>query len=125
MAEESMEDRMDRVRRNESERQAGHKASRQEFLRRLLGGKDALAWQVPPQIEDFDALLLQHAAQLNNAVRYTMEFALCDGIGVSEHTMVIGSLTRMIQTNIAIAKAMTGEKSKTVRGGPARKYPQD
>ncbi len=129
MTDQPIQDRIQAHLRDMRQQEAAHKAIRKEFLQKLLDGKDQLAWQAPHQIQDFDELLCQHAAQLRNAVRYTMEYALSDDIEVEEHAKVVGALTRMIQTNIAIAKALVPERLgatlKTVHGGAPAQEPQD
>ena len=104
-----------------------YRAERLSFKQRLLGSEDAYDWQVPSRIEDFDALLSQHAAQLSNAARVTMEHALSADIKVEAQAMAVGALTRLIQTNIAIAKVLGSgiAKSKTVHGVATPKEPQD
>jgi len=67
-----IEDQVDREMAAEREAHAAWKARRKLFLDQLLGGADPLTWQMPTEIDDFDALLAQHAAQLRNVVRYMM-----------------------------------------------------
>src|ERR1700685_1384083 len=95
----------------EDRRQAELEARRQEYLKkraelrdRLFESADEFDRQAPAPIADFDALLAEHAAQLRNAVRYTMEFALWDDARVKDNVQSASALTRLIQTNIAIAK---------------------
>lgn len=127
MSDDTTQDRIQAHLRDLRQQEVAHKAIRQEFLEKLLGGKNQLAWQAPLPLEDFDDLLCQHAAQLSNAVRYTMEHVLSDDAEIPEQAQAVGALTRMIQTNIAIAKALSPlrAKSKTVRGGSNGKGPQD
>jgi len=127
MPEESIAERMNREMREEREKIARAEAERERFLESLLGA-DRLAWQAPPEIQDFDSLLCQHAAQLNNAIRYAMGDALRDRASIESRSLAMGAITRMIQTNIAIAKVLDPEppaKSKTVHGGEGVRRPQD
>ncbi len=127
MPEETLDERYERERREEHEQLDRAEAARKQFLESLLGA-DRLAWQAPPEIQDFDALLCQHAAQLNNAIRYAMGDALRDGSSTERRSMAMVAITRMIQTNIAIAKVLDPEppaKSKTVHGGDGVRRPQD
>ena|SRR5258707_6504673 len=112
------------------EREAQHEAwrkRRREYREKLFGSTDPIAWQAPPADVDFDALLAQHAAQLRNAVSLTMEYALSDDVDLKDRPGVLGSLTRMIQTNVAIVRVLRGgtEKSKTVHGGTKQKGTPD
>jgi len=109
----------------EAERAAFRKM-RAERRERLYGSADSIDWQAPAALADFDALLAEHAAQLRNAVRCTMEFVLWDDAGVKDNAMSASALTRLIQANIAIAKVLgKHETSKTVRGGDKAKGTQD
>jgi len=115
--------------------EAEYQAARAEYLRKrviyrekLFGSSDPVDCQVPQAIEDFDALLAQHAAQLRHAIAYTMEAALSDDVRVLERPKVIASLARLVQTNVVIARALRDKKSKngkTVRGGAKAGGPQD
>jgi hypothetical protein len=127
MPEETLDERYERVMREEHEQLARAEAARSRFLETLLGA-DRMAWQAPPAIQDFDSLLCQHAAQLNNAIRYAMGDALRDGSSTENRSKAMLAITRMIQTNIAIAKVLDPEppaNSKTVHGGDGVRRPQD
>ena len=127
MESRDIEDEVDREIAEARRQRAEWCAERLRFKQKLFGADDALDWQAPTEIEDFDALLCQHAAQLSNAVRMTMGLVLFDDAKPEAQAMAANALVRLIQTNIAIAKvvAPAGEKLKTVRGVPARKDPQD
>ena len=121
-----MEEQVDREIAEERRQRAEWRAERLRFKQKLLGADDALDWQAPPKIEDFDALLCQHAAQLSNAVRVTMARVLSDDSEAEVQTKAANALTRLIQTNIAIAKTVAPvSKSKTVHGVRRPKDPQD
>lgn len=106
---------------------AANRRRRKDFLDKLLGTADPVDRQAPAAIDNFDALLGEHAAQLRSAARYTMGFAVCDDVSIDRHPQMISSLTRLIQANVAIAKVLKKprEKSKTVHGGEAEKDAQD
>lgn len=123
-------------RAREDQRQAALEAERAAFLkkraelrRKLFGSADDFDWQAPAPTEDMDALLAEHAAQLRNAARQAMTFVLDDDNGVKSNALAASALTRLIQTNIAIAKALgakdASETTKTVRGGGKSKGAQD
>ena len=127
MSEETLDESYERVMREENEQITLAQEARARFLESLLGA-DRMAWQAPPAIQDFDSLLCQHAAQLNNAIRYAMGDALRDGSSMENRSKAMFAITRMIQTNIAIAKVLDPEppaKSKTVHGGDGVRRPQD
>lgn len=126
---DEMDERNAREIREHREAQAAYRAQRKLFLEKLLGGSDPLTWQMPTEIDDFDALLAQHAAQLRNAVRYMMGEALSDDASAEQRIGAAGALTRMIQTNIAIARKLlpkdAREMSKTGHGGEQPRGTQD
>lgn len=114
-------------REEQRRRQAARLAKREAFLAELLG-PDKIARLSPSAVEDFDTLLAQHAAQLRHAIAYTMEDVLNDNVRILDRPKVIAALARLVQTNVAIARALRGEKTKsgkTVRGGEPAKEPQD
>ncbi|HEX4304292.1 MAG TPA: hypothetical protein VHZ78_15980 [Rhizomicrobium sp.] len=127
--QERVEREMDEEEELRAAQRAAYQAKRKLFLEALLGGSDPLTWQMPPEIDDYDALLAQHAAQLRNAVRYMMGEALDDDRSPERRNMAAGTLTRMIQANIAIAKtalsAKPRGKSKTGHGGESAQEAQD
>jgi hypothetical protein len=119
-----------------AEREAAEdRAARAEYSRKraiyrekLFGSSDPVDCHAPQAIEDFDALLAQHAAQLRHAIAYTMEAALDDDVLVRERPKVIASLARLVQTNVAIAKVLRDKKTKngkTVHGGGKMRGTQD
>jgi len=124
------EDWRDRFEREEEERAAQREIWRQEreaFRRKLFDAPDELAWQAPAPLQDFNTLLAEHAAQLRNAVRQTMEIALDHRNESKANALAALSLTRLIRTNIAIARTLgVGcETAKTVRGGALPEDAQD
>lgn len=90
--------------RQKAERAAARRR-REEFLDGLLGA-DPFARQAPPPLEDFDAALCEHAAQLTKAARHLMGDVLNDDASLERRSLAIGALTKMIQANIAIAKTI-------------------
>ncbi len=119
--EEEMSDRQRRI----ADYHAQQRNKRKAFLDDLLGTCDKLEWQAPKAIEDFDALLGEHAAQLRNAARYVMGRVLLDDANPEQGAAAASALTRLIQTNISIARVLATAKSKTVRGGVEAREPQD
>ncbi|HXC53813.1 MAG TPA: hypothetical protein VNU97_00810 [Rhizomicrobium sp.] len=126
---ETWAERSARERHEEAQEAAARHAARERFLGKLFGSSDRHDWLAPAAIEDFDDLLSCQAAQLQNAARFTLEDVLSDHISLEGRAKAVGALTRLVQTNIAIAKALrTAEpeaKSKTVRGGRTVKDVQD
>ncbi|MEI9991803.1 MAG: hypothetical protein WDM86_17405 [Rhizomicrobium sp.] len=109
----------------EAER-AAYRKRREEFQEKLFGSPEPYDWRAPAPVENFDALLAEHAAQLRNAVRQAMGFVLADNIGAKENALAASALTRLIQANIAIAKVLGSRATaKTVHGGAEAKEPQD
>ena len=121
--EEDWRARYEREKAEAAARSEAYYAEREAYRQKLFDAPDALTWQVPPPVENFDALLAEHAAQLRNAVRHAMGFALADNRDCEANALAASALTRMIQTNIAIAKVIG--TSKTVRGGVGAEEPQD
>jgi len=116
--------------RHEEEEKRRHKENADNLLRfnrRLFGSEDRHDWQAPSALEDFDAALGEHAAQLRNAARHIMEKALADHSSVESQAKAVNALTSLIRANIQIAKALgtKEKKSKTVRGGGGTGVPQD
>ena len=126
---QEISDEVDRELADERNQDAEREAARKTFLDELFGSSDRLDWQAPSAVEDFDAVLRQHAAQLRNAVRHVMGDVLWDAYSMERRAKAIGALTRMIRTNVAIARALDTKaptaKSKTVHGVGAPKDPQD
>ncbi len=105
---------------------AAWRQRREEYLQKLFGAADPLDVHAPAAIADFDALLGEHAAQLRSVARYTMGFTISDELSIDRHIQTAGSLVRLIQTNVAIAKVLAPRaKSKTVRGMAKDEDPQD
>lgn len=132
--------------REEQERAARAQAARDAFLKDLFGSGDRQSWLVPQPVSDFDATLAEHFAQLRNAVRYALEDAIDDHRTPERRNLAQTAMTRMIQVNLALAKALkappprgfdfrmtvehkgtapTRAISKTVRGGAPDKDAQD
>ena len=132
--------------READERTARNRVARDAFLKELFGGGDRKSWLVPQPVADLDATLAEHFVQLRNAVRYALEDAIDDDRTDERRNLAQTAVTRMVQTNLAIAKAlkappprgfdfrMTVEHkgtapsravSKTVRGGAPDKDAQD
>ena len=95
-------------RRYEAERAASAKR-RTEFRIKMFGADDPVAMYAPQSLDDYETLLGEHAAQLRNAVRSAMTIAISDDVDLTKRIPMLGVLARMIQTNLAIAKAMTHE----------------
>ena len=132
--------------REEDARRAGAKVAREKFLRELFGSDDIRTWLAPPPVTDLDAGLAEHFAQLHNAVRYALADAIDDRETAERRNLAQTAVTRMIQVNLALAKALkappprgfdfrmtvehkgvapTRAISKTVHGGDRPKDPQD
>ncbi len=125
MSEESWAERQAR---EELERRAAREEwerKRAQFREALFGSADPLLQQKPQGIADFDGLLRIQAAQLRNAIDYLMEDILRDSASREDRALAVTTVTRMIQTNVAIAKTLAGPDSKTVHGGDSPKDPQD
>lgn len=122
---EEVEDWRARLEREENEREAraaAWQAQRLQFRSKLFGSQDKFDWLAPPPVEDLDAMLGEHAAQLRNAARCITESALQDD--TAKNTVAaVTTLTRVVQANLAIAKVLA--KSKTVRGVTESKDAQD
>lgn len=127
MDQEDWRDRFEREEREREERAAAREAAREQFHIKLYGSAERFDWAAPPSVEDFDAMLGEHAAQLRNAARHVTESALHDR-SPKDMAVVVGTLTRVVQTNVAIAKVLRQkdhETSKTVHGATRQKGPQD
>jgi hypothetical protein len=98
---------------------------RKEFMSTLLAGDDMSAWLAPNACEPSDEVLSEHMAQLRNAVRYALQFALADDMTFERNMSAANAATRMIQANIALSKALKAPNSKTVRGVRHKEEPQD
>jgi hypothetical protein len=93
-------------RRAEEAERERFRQKRKEFRQKLFGTDDPVALLAPQALEDYDDLLGEHAAQLRNAVRYAMEDAVSDSIRIEQRLPALAVLARLVQTNLAIAKAM-------------------
>jgi hypothetical protein len=94
---------------------------------KLYGSADIADWMAPPPLTDLDTQLAEHAAQLRNVARRVSGDALITDHGIEKHIKLVTALTRVIQTNVAIAKvlkAAAAATSKTVHGGEAPRDPQ-
>ena len=107
------------ARREEFERQ------RRALRAKLLPGTDMFAWVAPDATPPSDELLAEHCAQLRTMVRYTLQYVLDDSIDSQANMRAADAATRMIRTNIALAKALDAKNAKTVRGGARAKRTQD
>jgi len=110
--------------------EARHKlrrAQRRKLTDTLLSG-DLLTWVAPDTHHGSDEVLSEHLAQLRTAVRYALQFVLADDLSLASNLSAANTTQRLIQTNIALAKVLSvseSAKPKTVRGGRAKKGPQD
>ena len=107
-------------------RSAEHTRARKLFLEALLGGTNMLSWLTPGEDVVGEEVLAEHFRQIRNAVRFTLQHAFDDQCGAAVNLSAASTAARLIQTNIALAKALgvTGN-SKTVRGVRPLKDPQD
>jgi hypothetical protein len=121
------DEREERI-READERAAAAASARRSYLEKLLGSKDRYDWNAPRPVEDFDTILAEHAAQLRNAVRFTLDGLLTDNVSTENQAKYASAVDRLIRTNLAIAKVLgpaKHAKSKTVHGGSATGEPQD
>ena len=100
-----MSESLDEFEKRRAAELAAARAKRAAFLNGLLGA-DPLERLAPPPLEDFDAQLCEHAAQLAKAARHVMGDVLDDTACLTSRALAIGALTKMIQANIAIAKTI-------------------
>ncbi|MBS0469870.1 MAG: hypothetical protein JSR60_02275 [Proteobacteria bacterium] len=117
----TFEEQQAEKRRRQEEADARYER-RQAFLTELLG-PPGVARFAPPPVRDFDAQLGEHAAQLAKLTRLTLNYALNDDGDLQTQMNAASAVTRLIQTNVAIARVLLA-KSKTVQGVPADKEPQ-
>jgi hypothetical protein len=87
---------------------------RQEFLAELLGPAGVTRY-APPPVSDFDAQLGEHAAQIAKLTRLALNYALNDDWNFDNRIDAANTITRLIQTNVAIARVLRAQ-SKTVQG---------
>jgi hypothetical protein len=100
--------------------------ARERLMTTLLGADDDLGRQAPPPVDDMEALLGEHAAQLRNTARYMMGEVISQGSSVQESAKAATVVNNVIRTNIAIAKALReAQPRKTVRGVATSTEPQD
>jgi len=128
----NIEEHTEKVRREIEEartRASAWRAQQAARKARLLGGDDQVEWQAPAPLADFDSLLGEHAAQLKNAARMVMGQVLDDGTAQSarEQAVAVAGLTRIVQTTLAIARALgsNGATAKTVHSAAAMSQAQD
>ena len=107
------------ARREEFERQ------RRALRTKLLPGTDIFTWVAPDDTPPSDELLAEHCAQLRTMVRYTLQYVLDDSLDSLANMRAADAATRMIRTNIALAKALDAKNVKTVRGGKRMRRTQD
>jgi len=106
--------------------QAEYDRKRREYRMAMFGTDDPIAMQKPLPVEDFDGMLRVQAAQLRNLVHSLMAEAMYDGDPVSKRAPALYALTRMVQTNVYIARTLAkSADSKTVRGVSTLRDPQD
>lgn len=120
--------RLDKQEREFEDRTVLRRRQRNAFMAKLLEGDDMSAWLAPQACAPSDEILCEHMAQLRNVVRYALQFAMADNMTVETNMSAAGTATRMIQANIAIARALKTPdttKSKTVRGVSKKSEPQD
>ena len=111
--------------RVEEEERARMRAERTAFLQKLMGGPDVMSWVVPTDGVVADDVLRQHMAQLQNVVRYALQYAVADREPLQLKLSAAATATSMIRAHIALAKALSASDSKTVRGARRRRGPQD
>ena len=107
---------------------ARQKSQRQAFLKKFMLGPDLISWIAPPDGVVPDEVLGEHLAQLQNVVRYTLQFALSDGYSIQTSLLAANTATRMIRTSIALSKALNATdapNTKTIHGGRRKKRPQN
>ena len=113
------------ARRLEQEAQERWQAERTAFLQKLMRGPDVISWVAPKDGVVADEVLREHLAQLQNVVRYALQYAVRDGDTLQSRLSAASTATNMIRANIALAKALAHSDSKTVRGGGHGARPQD
>ena len=113
------------ARRLEQEKYERWQAERTAFLQKLMRGPDLMSWVAPKDGVVSDEVLREHQAQLQNVVRYALQYAVSDGDTLQSRLSAAATATNMIRANIALAKALAASNSKTVRGGRRQKGPQD
>ena len=113
------------ARRLEDEARARIQVERTAFLQKLMRGPDVISWVVPKDGVVADEVLREHMAQLQNVVRYALQYAVADGEPVRLNLSAAATATNMIRANIALAKALAASDPKTVRGVDRRGGLQD
>lgn len=109
----------------EQEEEARKKAERMAFLQKFMRGPDVISWVAPKDGVVSDEILREHQAQLQNLVRYTLQYAIADGESERFDLSATAAALNMIRANIALAKELKTSNSKTVRGGRRSKRTQD
>jgi hypothetical protein len=115
----------EKAKRLEEEERARIRATRAEFLQKLMRGPDVLSWVAPKDAVVADEVLREHLAQLQKVVRYALQFAVSDDESIQLQLSAATTATNMIRANIALAKALNEPKSKTGHGRKRRLRPQD
>lgn len=115
----------DKARRLEQEAHERWQAERTAFLQNLMCGPDVMSWIAPKDGVVADEVLREHMAQLQNVVRYALQYAVADGELLQLSLSAATTATNMIRANIALAKALAASNSKTVRGVRRKKAAQD
>lgn len=115
----------DEARRLEQEAHERWQAERTAFLQNLMRGPDVMSWIAPKDGVVADEVLREHQAQLQNVVRYALQYAVRDGDPLQSRLSAATTATNMIRANIALAKALAASNSKTVRGVRRKKAAQD
>jgi len=102
------------------------KANAKRVREALLGGPDEVSWAMPCEDIVGVDVLAEHFQQIRNAVRYTLHQAFADRQDAAVSLSAAATAGRLIQTNIALAKALgVVSNSKTVRGMARKGGPQD
>lgn len=115
----------DEARRFEQEAHERRQMERTAFLQKLMRGPDVMSWIAPKDGVVADEVLREHMAQLQNVVRYALQYAVADGELLQLSLSAATTATNMIRANIALAKALAASNSKTVRGVRRKKAAQD
>ena len=79
---------------------------RKEFRAKLFGTDDPVALLAPESLQDYDALLGEHAAQLRNAIRHAMEYAVSDSVSLKQQLPVLAALDRLVRANVMITRTI-------------------
>ena len=120
------------IQADEDERERREQAAYEARLRfrdKLFGTDDDFARQAPEPLTDHDTLLGEHLAQLRNAARHGMTYALRDYSTGDQFARAANAIGAIVRTNLAIVKALksgpNARTPKTVHGGAPLTEPQD